>query len=147
MILLSIHPEHVEKIVSKVKTFEFRKKAPKSFLLDPQIAIYSTRPVGRVVAYVEVRRILSGNPSRIWYRTSRGAGIDKGAFDIYFKGCATAFAFEISKVHKFIRPITLREAGYNKSAPQSFCYLTSNQVAKIVAAGKRTGATSKRMAQ
>ena len=60
MILLSIHPEYVEKIVSKVKTFEFRKLTPKDFNLDPRIAIYSTRPMCRIVAYVEVSRILSG---------------------------------------------------------------------------------------
>lgn len=147
MILLSIHPEYVEKIVSKMKTFEFRKLTPKDFNLDPRIAIYSTRPMCRIVAYVEVSRILSGKPSGLWHRTSKWAGIDRTAFETYFEGYAKGFAFEISKVHKLVRPITLNEAGYYSDAPQSFCYLTSSQVAKIVAAGKRTKTTSKRGVQ
>ena len=139
MILLSIHPEYVDKILSKEKRFEFRKIAPKNFSKDLRIAIYSTSPVRRIVAFVDVCKIHSGAPSTIWRHTSKGAGIDKRSYDNYFSGCKLAFAFEISRVHKLVRPLTLRSAGYNSNAPQSFSYLLPNQIGKIISAWKRKG--------
>ena len=138
MILLSIHPEYVDQILSKKKRFEFRKIAPKNFSKDLRIAIYSTRPVCKIVAFVDIRKIHSGAPSTLWRRTSKYAGIDKRSYDNYFKGCKGAFVFEISRVHKLVKPLTLKGAGYNSNAPQSFSYLSPNQIGKIVSAWERS---------
>ena len=139
MILLSIHPKYVDKILSKKKRFEFRKIVPKNLSKDLRIAIYSTRPVCRIVAFVDVRKIHTGTPSALWRHASKCAGIDKQSYDRYFSGCNLAVAFEIFRVHKLVKPLTLRGAGYNSNAPQSFSYLLPNQIDKIVSAWKRKG--------
>lgn len=139
MILLSIHPEYVDKILSKKKRFEFRKIVPKDFSKDLRIAIYSTRPVCRIVAFVDICKIHTGTPYMLWRHASKGAGIDKRSYENYFKGCKGAVAFEISGVHKLVKPLTLKGAGYNSNAPQSFSYLRPNQIDKIISAWKRKG--------
>ena len=139
MILLSIHPEYVDKILSKKKRFEFRKIEPKRFSKDLRIAIYSTRPVCRIVAFVDVCKIHTGAPSTLWRRASKYAGIDKQSYDSYFSGRKQAVAFEISGVHKLVRPLTLKGAGYNSNAPQSFSYLHPSQISRIISAWKRKG--------
>ena len=139
MILLPIHPEYVDKILSKKKRFEFRKTAPKHFSEDLRIAIYATSPVCRIVAFVDVCKIHTGAPSTLWRRASKYAGIDKQAYDSYLSGRKQAVAFEISGVHKLVRPLTLKGAGYNSNAPQSFSYLHPSQISRIISAWKRKG--------
>lgn len=137
MILLSIHPEYVEKILKGEKTFEFRKKIPNCFKDDQRIAIYSTSPVRRVVAYVDAGDVISGKPSAVWRQTSKMAGLSKIEFDSYFYGREVACAIPIECVHRINKPITLRQAGYTSGAPQSFSYLTPKQITKIVAATRK----------
>lgn len=137
MILLSIHPEYVEKILKGEKIFEFRRKIPSRFSDDQRIAIYSTSPVCRVVAYVDAGDVISGKPSTVWRRTSKMAGLSKAKFDSYFCGREVACAIPIECVHRFNKPITLRQAGYTSGAPQSFSYLTPKQITKIVAATRK----------
>lgn len=136
MILLSIHPEYVNKILSGEKTFEFRKKVPSRYVEDRRIAIYSTSPVCRIVAYVDAGDVISGKPTSVWRRTSKEAGLSRLMFDSYFSGQENAYAFPIVYVHKLRKPMTLRQIGCMSGAPQSFIYLTQKQMSKIVAGCK-----------
>ena len=55
-LLMSINPEHVENILAGKKKYEFRKKKCKEQI--DSIVIYSTAPVMKVVAEVEVKDII-----------------------------------------------------------------------------------------
>lgn len=55
-LLMSINPEHVDNILAGTKKFEFRKNKCKEEI--DSIIIYSTSPIMRVVAEVEVKELL-----------------------------------------------------------------------------------------
>lgn len=121
-ILLSIHPEFVEKILNGEKKYEFRTILAKR---NPQkILLYSTSPVSKVIGEAEVERILVDTPESIWEKTSSYSGIDQCYFNEYFKGKERAIAYQLANIVVYKRPKMLRDFGI-RSAPQSFVYINN----------------------
>ena len=119
-ILLSIKPEYVERIFNGRKKYEFRKHLPQEKV--DKIVVYATDPVQRIVGEVDVLGTLTMKPTTLWEFTKDAAGISRAKYRTYFKGCATANAFQLGQVQLYEDPKTLAETGI-KSAPQSFIYL------------------------
>lgn len=119
-ILLSIHPEHVEKILLGKKKYEFRKTRCRDDI--KQIIIYATSPRMRVVAEVEVTSVIEGSPQEVWLRTCKYAGVSESFFNQYYKGCKKAVAYELGEINIYSRPKLLAELGISH-APQNFLYL------------------------
>ena len=119
-LLMSINPEHVDNILAGTKKFEFRKNKCKEQI--DSIIIYSTSPIMRVVAEVEVKGIIEDTPQVVWSKTHSAAGIDKMFFDSYYKGRSTAVAYILGEVKKFTAPKNLADYGV-KAAPQSYVYV------------------------
>ena len=119
-LLMSINPEHVDNILSGTKKYEFRKTRCKEDI--DSIIIYSTFPIMKVVAEVEVKEIIEGTPQVIWNKTQTAAGIDKLFFDRYSLGRSTAVAYALGKVKKFSTPKLLADYGI-RTAPQSYVYV------------------------
>ena len=117
---MSINPEHVDNILSGTKKYEFRKTRCKEDI--DSIIIYSTFPIMKVVAEVEVKEIIEGTPQVIWNKTQTAAGIDKLFFDRYYLGRSTAVAYALGKVKKFSTPKLLADYGI-RTAPQSYVYV------------------------
>lgn len=119
-ILLSINPEHVEKMLDGTKMYEFRRVKCKREVT--KIVIYCTSPVMKVVAEATVDDVLEDTPDEIWNMTSDAAGIDKTYFDSYYSGRKKAIAFRIGCLQKYERPRCLSDYGLSW-APQSFAYI------------------------
>lgn len=119
-LLMSINPEHVDNILAGTKKFEFRKTKCKEKI--DSIIIYSTFPIKRVVAEVEVKDIIEDTPQAVWSKTRTAAGIDKTFFDRYYDGRSTAVAYVLGEVKKFSNPKVLSDYGV-KAAPQSYVYV------------------------
>ena len=119
-LLMSINPEHVDNILAGTKKFEFRKTKCKEKI--DSIIIYSTFPIMRVVAEVEVNDIIEDTPQAVWSKTITAAGIDKMFFDRYYDGRSTAVAYVLGEVKKFSNPKVLSDYGV-KAAPQSYVYV------------------------
>ncbi len=119
-LLMSIKPEHVENILAGKKLFEFRKTRCKQEI--DSIIIYSTAPIGRVVAEAEVVDILVDTPERIWACTADDAGIDKAYFDLYYAGRDSAVAYALGSIRRYKKPRRLTDYGV-KTAPQSYVYI------------------------
>ena len=120
MILLSIKPIYVEKILNGTKVYEYRKKAWKKHV--DKILIYATAPVMRVVGEAEVAEVLIDEPSIVWKKTKEKSGIDKRFFDQYYAYRSQAVAYKLKNVVKYENAKELKEYGIN-SAPQSFQYV------------------------
>lgn len=120
-ILMSINPEHVEKILNGTKKYEFRKHASK--IIPDKIIIYCTTPIQRVVGEAEVKGILKDKPSKIWSITSSKSGIDKKFFDLYYEGKTTAVAYKLGNIKKYTKQKALKDYGI-KTAPQSYIYIS-----------------------
>lgn len=119
-LLLSIKPEYVEKILQGEKKFEYRKRLAKEEV--SYIYIYSTAPSMKVVASVHVEGRLSDSPTALWEKTKAAAGISRTKFRDYFRGCKTAYAYELGKVEVFESSKKLSDFGI-AAAPQSFVYI------------------------
>ena len=120
-ILLSINPQHVEKIINGIKKFEYRTRVAKEDI--KAILVYCTYPTKKVVAEVKIKNILCDTPDKLWEKTKEYSGIDKTFYDKYFNGHSIAYAYELGEVIEYVSPKELIEFGC-KYAPQSFIYFT-----------------------
>ncbi len=118
--LLSINPEYVAPILSGKKRYEYRKRSCKRAV--DRILIYSTHPVKKVVAEVDVCGIIDKTPEEVWEITKEYSGISKDFFDTYYAGRVRAIAFQLGTLHLFNPPLPLSFFGLS-TAPQSFVYL------------------------
>ncbi|MGX7150067.1 ASCH domain-containing protein [Enterococcus ureasiticus] len=119
-ILLSIHPEFVEKIMNGEKKFEFRKVITKK--KPNKIIIYSTSPICKIIGEAEVEDILVDDPELVWNETKNFSGVNKEFYIEYFNDKEIAVAYKLKNVVKYEEPIMLKDYGV-KSAPQSFVYV------------------------
>ena len=119
-ILLPIKPEYVNGIINKTKLYEYRKHKCKRNV--DKIVIYSTSPVGKIIAEVEVRETISNSPNKLWQQTKEYSGISKSKYMEYYKNKDVAFAYKLGKVLVYDKPKTLKDLGINYY-PQSYVYL------------------------
>lgn len=119
-ILISINPEHVEKILDGSKRFEYRTKAAKKDIKS--LIIYSTSPMKKVVAEAEIVEVIALSPEELWKETSAYSGIQKEFFDDYFKDRKIAYAYKLGRITPFNEPKALKDYGISY-APQSFIYV------------------------
>ncbi len=119
-ILLPIKPEYANKIVNQTKLYEYRKNICKKNV--DKIIIYSSSPVKRVIAEVEVKSILSNTPDKLWNETKQYSGISKNKYMKYFENKSIAYAYELGSVIVYKYPKKLEDIGINYY-PQSYVYL------------------------
>lgn len=118
-ILMPINPEYVDEILAGRKKYEYRKIKAKRTNIDKMI-IYSTSPVMKVVAEVEIKGILQENPEQLWELTKNYSGVTKEFYNQYYKNIA--IAYELGKIVKYEKPKDLIDIGINY-IPQSFVYM------------------------
>ena len=120
-ILMSIKPQYVEKILSGNKKYEYRKNRAKRNGID-KIIIYSTAPVMKVVAEVDIEEIIESTPDILWKKTKLESGITEEFFYKYYKNKTTAVAYKLGNIKIYDKPKSLNDIGV-KNVPQSFIYL------------------------
>jgi len=123
-LIISIHPEHVEKILSGEKTWEYRKsifKKDKSEI--DRVYIYSTSPVKRIVASFKMGRIIKGSPEELWKKTGQESGTDKQELMEYFEGHKIGYGIEITDLKELEEPVDPYEELEGFHAPQSYMYM------------------------
>lgn len=120
-ILISIKPEYVNEILSGRKKYEYRKVKAKKDNVDKMI-IYATAPIMKVVAEIEILKILEDTPDLIWENTKEYSGINKSFYDKYYENQNIAIAYQLGKIEKYNKPKELSDLGISYS-PQSFIYI------------------------
>ena len=120
-ILISIKPEYVNEILSGRKKYEYRKVKAKKDNVDKMI-IYATAPIMKVVAEIEILKILEDTPDLIWENTKEYSGINKSFYDKYYENRNIAIAYQLGKIKKYNKPKELSDFGISYS-PQSFIYI------------------------
>ena len=122
-VLLSVKPKYAEEIISGRKKYEFRKSIFKRKDVE-KMYIYSSSPVKKIVAIVDIDCILSDSPQKLWEQYHEYAGISKREFFDYFKNSDVGYAIKISNVQKFSIPIDPYNRDEDFRPPQSFYYLS-----------------------
>jgi len=129
--LISIHPCFVEKILTGEKRLEFRRIWAVQSL--DMLLIYSTSPIQRIVASVNIVNVTKGTPTSLWElaKDNRG-GVTRQLIYDYFEGKKTGYAIEMANVIKFKKPVDPKKILTNFFAPQSFRYLAAGDYKKIL---------------
>ena len=120
-ILMPINPEYVDEILSGNKKYEYRKIKAKRKNIDKMV-IYSTSPIMRVVAEVDVEGIIEAPPEKLWEQTKEYSGITKDFYSKYYKNKENAIAYKLGNIKVYDKPKKLCDIGINY-IPQSFIYL------------------------
>ena len=84
--------------------------------------VYATSPIKRIVAVLEVDKVLTDTPESIWKQTSKYSGVTKDFFMSYVSGKEKANAIQIKSFLKLKEPKPLSFVGI-ECAPQSFVYI------------------------
>ena len=135
--LISIHPEHVEKIFSGAKKLEFRRRWTTRSVKT--LFIYATAPIQRIVGFAKVARITQGTPTQLW-RLARDVdgGISRRKLFTYLGGSRTGVAIELRKITLVPGGTDPRLClGRDFRPPQSFRYLSEKEISQINSGGKR----------
>lgn len=120
-ILMPINPIHVEKIMTGIKKYEYRKILPKKININTML-IYSTSPIKKVIGEAEILEIIVDNKEIVWNKTKDNSGINKEFYDKYYENNEQAVAYKLGKVKKYAPPKELKDYNINYY-PQSFIYL------------------------
>ena len=135
--LISIHPEHAEKIFAGEKKFEFRRRWTSRSV--ETLFIYATAPVQRIVGFAKISRVTQGTPTQLWRLTHQvNGGFSKSKLFAYFGSSKTGVAIELSKVTPMPSGIDPRLClGRGFRPPQSFRYLSEKEILQINSGGKK----------
>jgi predicted transcriptional regulator len=128
-VLLSIKPEYAEKIFSGHKSIELRRICPKVEQGD-FIFVYVSSPVKTLMGRIEVQKVISNTPQKLWKKVGDKSGVSKKVFDSYYEGASLGFGILVTNPIKLKRPIhldTLRRSMKGFRPPQNYYYVTPNQ--------------------
>ena len=136
--MISIRPEFVNSILDGTKTVELRRR----FIDLPEgstLWIYSTLPVGAIVAVATLSNIDHDTPNRLWRKHRRHVGILKNHFNSYFNACSFGVALTLSDVRE-IGPLNLDEIRKIRGVdyiPQVAVRVSKREAAKFAKVSQR----------
>lgn len=123
-LVLSMRPEYAERVFSRRKQVEFRKKFSHKWR-GCKAVVYGTKPVGALMGEVTMRDITYGTPTAIWENFGSIGGCSREEFSSYADGSDGLYAIELSDVTPYIAPIGLAQVSHlineDLRPPQSFC--------------------------
>jgi len=138
LLLLSIHPEHADKIFAGEKTVEFRRRPPR-VVEGEWVLVYVSSPRKALVGAFQVQGLLEDAPGRLWQRTESRAEISRERFDTYYAGASVAYGILIAKAITFAPALPLskiRERLPGFHPPQSYRYMTDDEIDTLPVGGQ-----------
>lgn len=128
--LLPIQPRYANAIIRGEKRVEFRRRR---FGREVQyVVVYASSPICRIIGYFRISSILEGCPHAVWEAYKHIGGIEREDFFRYYSGAERAVVIGIERVCVLQSPVRLDMLGASLKAPQSYSYLTPEQIAQLV---------------
>jgi len=106
-IMLSVAPQYARAILAGVKGVELRRRAPR-LEGGTRAWLYSTLPVGEVVAMLTIDKVVEAPLAELWRRYGPHTAITRAAFDAYFNGLERGAALIIRDVQALKEPVSLQ---------------------------------------
>lgn len=129
-VLISVHPKYVAKILDGTKKVEFRRVW--AIQKVTHLVVYSTSPEMKVMATVEIESVRTESKSILWeIAKTYGGGLTRRELRDYFNGVTKGHALLLKKVKQLKRPLSLPEIFPGVRAPQSYLYLTDEQLETV----------------
>lgn len=139
VVLLSVRSPHVERLLTGVKTVEFRRR-PWRVPDGATVLLYRSRDRQAIVGSLVVESTVVGSPSAIWTSYGRRSGLTRREFRDYFVGSSTAVAIEVRDVRRLAEPLPLDELRRRSPrfhVPQSYRFMASGELG-VVLNGERS---------
>jgi len=138
ILLLSIKPKYAEQIFTGIKTVELRRVKTRLKTGD-LVFVYVTSPDKQLLGWFEVESIteFENKPkeiNKIWEQIGQKTGITRPEFNNYYQGASLGVIISIKNPKKFNNPVklhTLRQKFSNFTPPQSYRYLSTQEVNKL----------------
>jgi predicted transcriptional regulator len=104
--VISIHPEHVTDIVSRVKTVEVRTR---NALLGAgaRLWIYATLPAGQISAVAEVVSTYRLSPTAAWDKFRDRMGLTRSSYRAYVNGSSLVTVIKLGGITVLGEPLSL----------------------------------------
>ena len=129
-LLISMKPQHAERILGGSKLVEIRKKFSGRWV-GCKAVLYSSSPQQALVGEATVRSITSGCPADIWARFSTRIGCSIRDFEDYVGSAKEVCAIELDEVFPYKQSISLSQISYllgeDLVPPQSYYHLGLNK--------------------
>lgn len=106
-IMLSVAPHYARAILAGVKGVELRRRAPR-LQAETRAWLYSTLPVGEVVAMLTIEKVVEAPLAELWRRYGPLSAITRPAFDVYFAGLDRGAALILRDIQALKEPVSLR---------------------------------------
>lgn len=132
-LLLSIRPQHADKIFDGTKRVELRRVRPKLFPGDI-VLVYVSTPVRALAGMFFVESIIESTPNELWKTVEKKAGVSRSQYEDYYTGASTAVGIFVSRTQKLSQPMNLdyiRTRWTDFRPPQSYRYLNDDQLAML----------------
>ncbi len=133
ILLLSIRPQFVNKLLNGSKSSELRRVKPRVVRGDV-VLIYETSPTMALVGYGIVESVTTDRPDKLWQKVKKRSGITKLEFDQYYEGSDMGYAINFSNVDSLRTSVSLsllRSKIDGFHPPQSYRYLCPSQASSI----------------
>lgn len=130
LIVISIKPDYMNKILAGSKKIELRKSSPKVNANDV-LVLYSTNPVKAIVGFCKVKYIIKTTPDEMWNLYSRDLGIEQTDFNNYYAESNNAIGIVLEEATRLKKEIPLsivKRLFPNFSPPQTFKYFSLDAV-------------------
>ena len=127
-IILSIHPNHIEKILSGEKRYEYRKRIPQDI---DYLIVYATAPIKKIVAIIEVDMVMKDTPQNIWDVTQSESGVSYEFLMNYFNDLSIGYAIKFRNIYKLPAPIDSTIIDGVKCAPQAYVYVKETSLKEL----------------
>lgn len=129
-ILLSVKPRFANLIVEGSKRIELRRVIPARQV--GTIVIYASSPRQQIVALADVTRTIEATPAKLWALSKvHGGGLSQIELLTYFEFKTSGFAFMLENVRVFKKPIQPSKIFKTFLPPQSFKYLSAEEIQKV----------------
>lgn len=130
-IVLSIRPEHAEKIISGKKKIEIRRKFSNKWK-GASALLYASSPRREFVGEAEIGEIITGTPEKIWSDWQSEIGCSYDEFASYCKGAERVTALIFADVKPFKLPILQSQIQHliqqDLKLPQSHCEVKKDTI-------------------
>ncbi|WP_262029429.1 hypothetical protein [Microvirga sp. Mcv34] len=137
IVLMSIRPQYVRKILEGTKTVELRRKFSQNFQ-SGVLLIYATAPVMAVVGAARIVLAKDMPITQIWRMHRKESGVCKTEFDAYFHNVERGYVLSLSQVMPLENCVTRGEMyeRYGLVPPQSYRILDAHIARDILNANR-----------
>ncbi|MFC9812698.1 ASCH domain-containing protein [Streptomyces virginiae] len=138
--LLSVHPRFATAILAGTKTVEVRRQRVAAPPGTP-VLLYATAPTMAIVGMAWIASVQVATPREVWTTSRTSTGISRREYDEYMSGATRASGLSLEGPVSFEVPVPLASLRATGSfhPPQSYRYLTDEDVRKLAAAMPSTG--------